>query len=166
MGPTKEELNNYFKNNRKYFDELAHHYKQTDPSYYDKYIAPFYSIPFISTGGKRAARPAIAVFAATMFVFIMGIVLFFMVNQKSIDEDINLDNEETENEIESDRVKMLDTISSLKDLGDYEKGIMYYQLGEYDKAEKFFEKVPENNVRYKDSKLKLNEIKRKKKDIK
>lgn len=166
MGPSKEELANYFKNNRKYFDELAHHYKQTDPSYYNKYIAPFYSISFISAGEKRTVKPAIAAFAASMVVFIMGIVLFFMVNQKSIDEDVNVSEDEIENEIESDRVKMLDTLSSLKDLGDYEKGIMYYQLGEYNKAEKFLEKVPEGNALYKDAKLKLNEIKKKKKDTK
>mgnify|MGYP001573122818 CR=1 FL=1 len=166
MGPTKEELANYFKNNRRYFDELAKNYKQADPDYYNKYIAPFYSIPFISAGDKRTTRPAIAVFAAAMSVFIAGIVLFFMVNQKSIDEDVNMDKEEIENEIESDQVKMLDTLAGVKDLGDYEKGIMYYQLGEYDKAEKFLRKVPEGDALYKDAKLKLNEIKKKKKDLK
>ncbi|MFA5404210.1 MAG: hypothetical protein WC358_04690 [Ignavibacteria bacterium] len=164
MGPTKEELANYFKNNRKYFDELAHHYKQTDPEYYNKYIASFYRTPYISAGGKRTAKPVIAILAASLSVFIMGIVLFFMVNQKSLDEDINYDKEEIGNDIESDNINMLDTLSNLRELGDYEKGILYYELEEYGKAVKFFEKVPESSPLYKDARKKIVEMKKKSTD--
>lgn len=160
MGPTKEELANYFKNNRKYFDELAHLYRQTDPDYYNKYIAPFYGTPFTSMSSRKSARPTIAVLAATMSVFIMGIVLFFMVNQYHSEPGIN--EEDIDNEVESDNIESLDSLDNIKELGDYEKGVMYFQLGEYDKAEKYLEKVSERNLNYKDARLKLNEIRKRK----
>jgi tetratricopeptide (TPR) repeat protein len=162
MGPSKEELANYFKNNRKYFDELAQHYKKSDTEYYNKYIAPFYSISFSLPVRERGTRPVIAVFAAAMFVFIMGIVLFFLVNQKSDYENINYDGDENENEIVPDNLKLLDSIKEIKELSDYDKGIIYFQLGEFDKAEKYLEKVPENNSKYEDARLKLIEVKKKK----
>jgi tetratricopeptide (TPR) repeat protein len=162
MGPSKEELTNYFKNNRKYFDELANIYRQSDPKYYEDYIAPFYESQFVPISGKKSVRPAIAVFAASISVLIMGVVLFFVVNKNSPNPDVINEEDEIENEIESDNVKMLDTISKTNGLGDYEKGIMYYQLGDYDKAEKYLEKVPVSNSSYKDAKLKLIDIMKRK----
>jgi hypothetical protein len=42
-GPSKQELEMYWKDSRQYFDELARYYKESDKAYYDEYIAPFYS---------------------------------------------------------------------------------------------------------------------------
>ncbi len=162
MGPTREELANYFKNNRKYFDELARHYKRSDTEYYDKYIAPFYNVPFASSTEYRRGRPVVAVFAAGIAVLIAGIVMFFLMSQSSIIEDVETDEEEIENEIESDNINSPDSSEILNELSSYDKGIMYLQLGEYDKAEKYLEQVPENSRFYKDARLKLTETKRKK----
>jgi tetratricopeptide (TPR) repeat protein len=172
MGPSKEELSNYFKNNRKYFDELARHYKQSDPAYYNQYIAPFYGNVFMPSGGRKGGRPAVALFAGMLAVFIMGIVIFFLVNQKThinkvyegkdIEENIEDDDEDGDINIKTDPVKILDTLSSIKELGNYEKGLMYYNLGDFDKAEKYLEKVPENDILYKDAREKIKEINKKK----
>lgn len=160
MGPSKEELTNYFKNNRKYFDELASFYKQTDPTYYNKYIAPFYSSLLTTMGGKRSVKPQIAILAASIFVLIMGTILIFLVNISTHDIEINED-EETEIGTESDNINLLNDETEFNELGDYEKGIIYYQLGKYDKAEKFLEKVPQNSPLYDDARLKLIEIRKK-----
>jgi hypothetical protein len=170
MGPSKEELANYYKNNRKYFDELAKHFKQTDPEYYSQFIAPFYSNTFITVGGKKGGRPAIALFAAMLLVFIAGAGIFFLVNQKAkiksnydkngIEQNVDADDKDVNEK--TDPIKILDTLSSIKNLGDYEKGIMYYNLGDFNKAEKYLQKVPENDIFYKDAREKLKEIKKKK----
>jgi hypothetical protein len=173
MGPSKEELSNYFKNNRKYFDELAHHFKQTDPAYYNEYIAPFYGSAFLPRNVNRAKSPMFAVFAAIISVLILGLTLFIVLFnetsklQREAEKNIYEGNEPVENEdgefqIQHDPIKMLDTLSSIRDFGNYEKGIMYFNLGDFNKAEKFLQKVPENDVLYKDAKEKLNEIKKKK----
>lgn len=162
MGPTREELANYFKNNRKYFDELARHYKRSDPEYYDKFIAPFYNVSFLSSTEYRRGRPVVAVFAASIVVLIAGIVMFFLMSQNSIIEDVDTDEEEIESETESDKINSPDSSEILNELSSYDKGIMYLQLGEYDKAEKYLEQVPENSRFYKDARMKLEEAKRKK----
>lgn len=41
--PTYQELQNYYFNNRKYFDELAQYYYDNDIEYYKAYILPQYS---------------------------------------------------------------------------------------------------------------------------
>jgi hypothetical protein len=166
MGPSKEELAKYFKNNRKYFDELANHYKQYDPAYYNQFIAPFYSNPF-AFSGRKGRRPAIAILAAMLSISISAAVIFFTVRQSShvkvydgneVEESINADEIES---IKNEQIKILDTLSSIKELGNYEKGIMYYNLGDYKRAEKFLLNVPENNVLYKDAQEKLKEINKK-----
>lgn len=162
MGPTREELADYFKNNRKYFDELARHYKISDPEYYDKYIAPFYSVPFVSSTVYRRGRPVVAVFAAGIAVLIAGIVMFFLMSQNSIIEDVETDEEEIESEIETDNINPPDSSGILNELSNYDRGIMYFQLGEYDKAEKYLEQVPKDSKFYKDARLKLAEAKGKK----
>jgi hypothetical protein len=40
---SERELQNFYRTNRKYFDELAAYYYETDPDYYAKSIAPFYN---------------------------------------------------------------------------------------------------------------------------
>lgn len=176
MGPSKEELANYYKNNRKYFDELAKHFKQTDTAYYNQYIAPFYDNSFVSISGKRSGRPIIAIFVAMLAVLISGIIMFFVANKESSNvreyekngakQKINTDSINDNYDIQSDQREMLDTLSTIKDLGDYEKGIMYYNFGDYDKAKKYLQKIQRNDILYKDAKEKLKEISNKKENSK
>jgi hypothetical protein len=167
MGPSKEELANYFRNNRKYFDDLANHFRQSDPEYYNQYIAPFYGSSFTAISSKKAGRPIIALIVGVFFLMTSGIIVFFVLQTTSktdntFDEEkvrnVNSENTDPEIEIKSGYQKMLDTMPAIKNLGDYEKGIMYYNLGDYKNAEKFLKKVPESSIMHKDAEEKLKDI--------
>jgi cytoskeletal protein RodZ len=70
-GPSKEELEMYWKTSRSYFDELAKYYKNSDPAYYNKFIAPYYSNPFIASGNRKSSgSSAISIIAAVVVLFI------------------------------------------------------------------------------------------------
>lgn len=166
MGPSKEELEKYFKNNRKYFDELANIYRQTDPEFYEKNIAPFYASQFSRIEGGKSVRPQIALLIASFSVFILGFVLFFIFNQSNMSDDYDDDEDDIENYTESNNTVALDTLTNFKGLSDYEKGMLYFQLEEYDKAEKLLSGIPESDSKYNEAKLRLVEIKKKKSENK
>ncbi len=87
-GPSREELENYYKNSRQYFDELAKHYYETDREYYDKFIAPFYS-PFASittSSSSTKARPAILIIAILIAMLSAGIAFLLVNFEKESDE--------------------------------------------------------------------------------
>lgn len=48
-GPSKEQIESYFRTSRKYFDELAKHYYEKDREFYNKYFAPYYNNPLYSS---------------------------------------------------------------------------------------------------------------------
>lgn len=157
MRPTKEELAGYFINNRKYFDELASFYKQTDTEYYNKNIAPYYGMQYSNLSSRKSVKPVMASVIALFAVLVMGLIMFFVVNQFETEPNVNTE-EELESNIEADEIEMTDSLTNLKELSDFEKGIMYYKLGEYDKAEKLLERVPESDKYYREARMILTEI--------
>ncbi len=179
-GPSKEALAEYFKNNRQYFDSLANQYKEQDPEYYNKYIAPFYSNPFhsSSTSNKKGCSVR-SVLAISILVFIAGIaaVSLFLSKDKierKLDEEIDRQIDKTIEEIQKDAVKpdrmkksvnpsdMLDTLSSIQSLNDFQKGMTYFSVGDYDKAEHYFSLVKKDDPLFNEARKKLTEIRKKK----
>ena len=130
-GPSKEELEYYFKNSRNYFDELAKHFYETDRDYYDKNIAPFYSSPFggsphrTNSAGGRSAVFVVA--GAVVALLIGGIALFLNLEQP---DDANY---KQKKEIEStqekarskpdEQIEAPDTKTKSDKLSNYEKGL-------------------------------------------
>jgi tetratricopeptide (TPR) repeat protein len=163
-GPSKEELENYFKNSRAYFDELAKHYYETDREYYDKFIAPFYS-PFmrVSAGSKSSAPRAVFMAAILLAVGIAGAVAFFLTAENDSDntqDEKRIEDVKEKNQRDADEKKIIkDTVSSKrKTLTDYEKGVEFYKLGDYTGAERYFKRVPESDKNYDNAQEKLKEI--------
>ena len=162
-GPSKEELQYYYQNNRQYFDSLAKYYADTDREYYNKFIAPFYSTFRPQKGSARS------VIAVMLFILIMGAAagVFFMVksDKPQIKENIQRNRELIEPNIKIDTVKppveIVDSSSEIvsDESEDYEKGMKYYHKLDYANAEKYFNRVPENNRKYKDAQKKLFELK-------
>jgi hypothetical protein len=81
-GPSKEDLDMYWKSSRPYFDELANHYKTADPEYYKKYIAPFYRFGTTSQqSGSKTSSPVLVVVisvALLLIGLIAGIVMLLL----------------------------------------------------------------------------------------
>ena len=50
------------------------------------------------------------------------------------------------------------TIAGLKGVPDYHKGLVYYNMKDYTKAEEYFKKVPSDDMNYRDAQKKLEEI--------
>jgi len=151
--PSREQLENYFKNSRQYFDDIAKHYQEVDREYYDKYIAPFYNSPFgaVSSGATKKAASVIAV-AVGLFIAIFGVVVFLLVSQ-STDSSVDYEERTTETKSES-----IEKDSDFEYKTNYEKGLYFYDLGRYKKAEKYFERVKETDDDYEDAQRRLKEI--------
>ena len=166
-GPSREELENYYKNSRSYFDELAKHYYETDRPYYDKYIAPFYG-PFAGiVPGKKGAAAKLSLVSASILVALMGagIAFFIALERENVPEQKSIENsEEKIPASKEDKTISKDSVSSKrKTMSYYEKGLEYYKLEDYSGAERYFKRVPASDENYDDAQEKLEEIKELKK---
>lgn len=83
IGPSKEELKNYFQNNRQYFDELAKYYRELDPKYYEEYITPFYRNPFNASGsgGNKKGCMTLTVSIALLIAGLTAGIVFFVMQE-------------------------------------------------------------------------------------
>lgn len=177
-GPSKGILAEYFKNNRQYFDSIARQYKDTDPEYYKTHIAPFYNNPFLSSSSAKKEGCAIrSVFMVSILIIIAGVaaVSLFLTKDNAEREPEKITDTEIEKSIEqlgNDEVKpeniekslipsdILDTMASVRTMSDYQKGVMYFKLGDYDKAEAYFSQVKREEPGFSDSRKKLSEIRK------
>lgn len=159
-GPSKEELENYWKTSRQYFDELARYYKDADPQYYNEYIAPFYSNPLysVSSGKQGSSGVRVVLLAVIAFVAIgfAGVVLFLV----STDKAEKFDNNKTyEN---SDEKYKKPDVNSEKDMfpsDEFLLGSKYLAQKDYDKAEEHFKKVQPDDKNYEEAQQMLESIK-------
>ncbi len=151
--PSREQLENYFKNSRKYFDDIAKHYMNVDKEYYDKYIAPFYSSPFgaVSSGAAKKAVSAMILAVALLAVGI-GAVVFFLTQYSTQDstQDSKVVQEET---IPAEEKPDFEYKTN------YERGIYFYERENYKSAKKYFKRVEESDSEYKEAQKYLKKIK-------
>jgi hypothetical protein len=180
MGPTKEELEKYFKNNRKYFDELAKNYKITDPDYYNKNIAPFYGYTFDSAGNKKPSPRRLVIMAGLAIAVSFGIsLLVFFIQDKSERKPIitaeqveELAEESSHSKIDTGIVnnitsqKLLDTMEKAKDNANFNHGKFLFKVKKYEEAEEYLKKVPKSHPEYEQVEYMLKEIKKYKKEKK
>jgi len=166
-GPSKEELEMYWKSSRQYFDELAAHYKTADPEYYNKYILPFYSNPFaaVSSGkkGGGALRSVLVSGLGVAVLAVAGVAFFFISSQESDKSDTR----KTEKKIESiddedvkENTKPSD--EDMKDVfpgDDFLLGSKYLAEKDYDKAEEHFRKIKPGDKDYEQAQQLLESIK-------
>jgi hypothetical protein len=163
-GPSKEELEYYFKNSRQYFDELAKHFYETDRDYYDKFIAPFYS-PFgrMTPGSKPRNKVAYSLVIAGLLGLLAAGFAVFLIMQRPDDTEItpkrNIEKPRENVKSNSDKQKKTSQAKQNKnELSDYEKGLKFYKQKDYDAAERYFNKVTKDDDNFEDSQNKLEEI--------
>jgi len=147
--PSREQLENYFKNSRKYFDDIAKHYQEVDREYYEKYIVPFYNSPFgaVGSGNTKKAAPVLVLAGALLVAGIGAAVLFLTMDST---QDSKVVQEET---IPAERESDFDYKTN------YEKGLYFYKRKEYKSAEKYFRRVEESDSDFKRAQKYLEKIK-------
>ncbi len=174
-GPSKEELQDYWNNNRQYFDELAKYYLQSDREYYTKFIAPFYSNPLIRSSPKTGggAGKLLIIIAAVIVVITAGAVAFMVLmpesqdtveNKKTISPKVVQDSVikhiiHSDNKSADNINDTTETIPQPPPSPDYDKGLSYFHNKDYDNAEKCFKRVPKGDKNYTQALKKLMDIK-------
>lgn len=173
-GPSKQELEMYWKDSRQYFDELAKYYKESDKAYYDEYIAPFYSNPFTSvseTGGSRSGGAAklVIVMAILIFLLAAGAAAVFLLMNENSGKDKENDSGKTEKKLESEEKEKTKTPgnkdsetgdeSSLSSDDHFIIGSKKIADKDYDKAEYHLKQVKPGSQYYEQSKRLLESIK-------
>lgn len=171
--PSREQMEYYYDHNRSYFESMAEHYKEADPDYYDKVIAPVKrEAPYRAGYDDNKAKKGLFVIAAVMVLLVglaAAMISFFMmdVDEKNpVDEILeqNENNDGTNRQIKSPIESTLEKRevpggdNSVREMSTYEKGIFYYDMGEKDKALNYFKQVPEGDDNYNDAQEKITEI--------
>lgn len=84
-GPSKEQIDNFYRTSRKYFDELARHYYEKDKDFYIKYFAPYYTNPLYSSSKgipNLKARLILMVFLVLIAGLIFGLTYLLQENSE------------------------------------------------------------------------------------
>jgi hypothetical protein len=179
-GPSKQELEMYWKSSRAYFDELAKHYKAADPQYYNEYIQPFYANPFhaSSSGKQRSGGGAKLMVVIALFAVLgVGAAAFFIMFAASEKDSPTVKERKTTTEspkekrsesVEEDNVKGEDNIKGDDNSKD-EDGFTpedHFIIGskaiadkDYDKAEKHLKRIKPGQKYYKEAKELLENMK-------
>lgn len=171
-GPSKEELEMYWKNSRAYFDELAKHYKATDPEYYKKYIKPYYDNPFAAAPSKsNNVKIKLSVFLTAMLIAVIGIagaVLFFVFqnpqekpkrqNIKTVDTSSS--NQQLSKPKEDSDKNDVNKIKKSNE--NFRIGKKYYEEKNYKQSEEYLKKVIKEDNNYREAQRILKEIEIKK----
>lgn len=164
--PSKEQIDYYYKTSRKYFDSLALKYLQEDKAFYNNYFAHYYH------GRTKKQYPAqlkVLIFAGIIFLFVSGIfvlTLFLKKEPKVYSTESNITEKKLLRNIENLSENELDSMNLSYMKTDFEKGTYFYNLGEYDKAKPYFEKVEKSDSDYQFAQDVLKSIERKKSALK
>lgn len=171
--PSREQFEEYYKNSRKYFDEMAEHYKKSDPEYYNSVIAPIIrSHGHTDDGGARKANVSIILtaFLALMVLGIAMLVFFILTPQereinpvdmklKEIEQDRNTNTRSPLRETNPDKPDdQTDESTEVNDMTTLEKGIFYYDQGAYNKAKEYFSQVKQGDPDYESAQKYLKQI--------
>lgn len=176
-GPSKQDLEMYWKSSRQYFDELAKYYQTADPDYYRENIKPFYDNPFGSIysaqGNKSAGGTKFVAIAVFLFVFI-GVIsagfFFFLSKSNSITEKLeeitgdkyvkeNTKTIEREKNVTNDDVSSEEDPAKLSGEDNYIIGAKYIGEKKYDKAAFYLKQIKKGDKRYKEAQQLLESIK-------
>ncbi|MBS1492323.1 MAG: hypothetical protein JST55_02365 [Bacteroidetes bacterium] len=167
--PSKEQLDIYYKTSRKYFDELAREYYKNDREFYNKNFARYYG--YRNFNWRRKPRITVGLLLA-IFGFIVGVgfVSYFIMKPSSTNTNYykkSYADEKNAKSIEENNFKgltddRLDSMNLSYMKTDFDKGTYFYNLGEYDKAKPYFEKIKKDDKDYQFAQDVLKAIERKK----
>jgi hypothetical protein len=159
-GPSKEELENYWKTSRAYFDELAKYYQTADPEYYKKYISPFYSNPLNAVSSSRSAGQGIrSIVLSVIGIAVIAIagagIFYFSQSEKDTPSDKKILNKQ---EGETPTVPENNEETGFPD-DDFIIASKYIAEKDYDKAEEHLRNIKPGSKNYKEAQQLLESIK-------
>lgn len=167
--PSREQLEEHYKTSRKYFDDMAEHYKETDPDYYNSTIVPIIRKNRYSNAAgydETTAKRSMALTVAAVLVLVgVAMAVFFIISPdreepNPVDkmyEQMNEDGtqkapapiRETQRTIEPDPSLQDGTEEGLDgDMSDFDKGVFYYDQAAYGQAASYFGKVKPGDPNY------------------
>jgi hypothetical protein len=79
---TKEELEEYYKNSRQYFDNLAKYYLEMDKDYYNEFIAPIYNNPPVTPDEGVYTRHLTLIVGIATALIVLGSLLVMILSLK------------------------------------------------------------------------------------
>lgn len=174
-GPSKQELEMYWKGSRQYFDELAKYYKESDRKYYDEYIAPFYNNPFNTiSSGKRSSGGRAVIISIGLFMIAIGSLAAFLLASgtfeetdfkkiEKIFESSDDKDKKTEETKEIEETKETESISTdttgLSSEDNFIIGSKAIGDKDYDKAEKHLKRIKPGDKYYKQAQQLLESLK-------
>lgn len=82
-GPSKEQIEVFYRTSRKYFDELAKQYYEKDREFYNKYFAPYYSNPLLAARRKTSAGKIVVVVSLVSFLVLIAAIGFIFLTIES-----------------------------------------------------------------------------------
>ena len=168
-GPSKEQLEIYWKSSRQYFDELAKHYQTADPEYYRDYILPFYNNPFHASPNKRGSG-GVKIFAVMALLAVLGVgaAAFFVllrtdtdepkIKERRVESTDDVKEKSKENSKSTDTEEKEDKTPSNEKDSDGFTPEDHFIIGskaiadkDYDKAEKHFRRIKPGQKHYKEA---------------
>ena len=79
---TKEELEEYYRNSRQYFDNLAKYYIEMDKKYYDEFIVPIYNRPPIPNIESTYTKHLTLIVGIAVALIVLGSLMVMFLSLK------------------------------------------------------------------------------------
>lgn len=79
---TKEELKEYYRNSRQYFDNLAKYYLEMDKEYYKEFIAPIYNNPPVPNVESTYIKHLTLIVGIATALIVLGSLLVMLLSLK------------------------------------------------------------------------------------
>jgi hypothetical protein len=79
---TKEELEEYYRNSRQYFDNLAKYYLEIDKEYYNEFIAPIYKNPPVPNVESTYTKHLTLIVGIATALIVLGSLLVMYLSLK------------------------------------------------------------------------------------
>ena len=82
-GPSKDQIDNFYRTSRKYFDDLAKQYYEKDREFYNKYFAPYYSNPLFAARKKTSSARIVITVSLILFLVVTAAIGFLFLTIES-----------------------------------------------------------------------------------
>ncbi|HLT23625.1 MAG TPA: hypothetical protein VK004_00730 [Ignavibacteria bacterium] len=171
--PTREQLEKYYETTRQYFDDLAAHYKETDPEYYKSVVQPVQRKGWFSGDDDNSAKRGMILVAVAVFLLVgtsVGVFLLLSAPEDSynpVDEYYKQQQQQNSTNPDQRRTPLRETRSPVntesgndgtEGMSNFEKGEFYYEQQAYNQALEYLGQVTPGDENYDRAQKYISEI--------